>query len=113
MPLGDHHPVHALLADGFVINFDRDRRWPGILAAFEGFASMFDAHTGDGVLVRAFAQAHRRRFDLDQFFTFERFQNLVSYPGKGQGNFFGNLKAGKKALEIEDFQGQVLQPKRR
>ncbi len=111
--VGDLETAAALAADGFVIDGNRHGGRASVLAAVERLASAGDAGAGNGIDIGTFPQAHLRGADFQQFFALQGFEKLVHNTGKRQGNIFGDAEAGHVALEVHNFQDQVLQPERR
>ncbi len=97
-----------MAADGLVIDFERDRRRPGILAALQCIARVQIARACNSVCISALAKPALRRLDLDQLFLFQGCQKLVCNTCKRKANFLCNLKAGQIAPGIEQLKYQVL-----
>ena len=111
-PVGHLHATSALPPDGLVVHADRHRRGTGVLAAVQRFAGARNAGSCNGKQIGPLAQPHLRRAHLNQFFPFQRFKDLVNHTGEGQRNFLGNFETSQIALEVHDFQHQILQPER-
>jgi len=101
--VGDLQPTHFLALDGFVVHLHRNRCRTGILAAVQGFTRPGNTSASNGVDVSTFAQSHLGCAYFHQFFPLEGFQQGIHDPGKGQGNLFGDFKAGQVAFKVHDL----------